>query len=167
MARRIAPGLATGEARRYAFEGWPGHDPERWARTVEKARAEILSSATTAILASDRDAGAISATESNADRAGVRADIRIDRRAMSAIAPPDGPGWLVSNPPYGHRVGEKLPLRDLYAALGRMAAERLGGRTVALLTADVRLERQLGIPLQVAFTTRNGGIPVRMVVARP
>ena len=167
IARRIAPGIATGEVRRYAFERWPGHDAAEWDRTVERARGEILPSVTTAILASDRDAGAISATESNADRAGVRADIQVERRPVTALAPPTGPGWLVSNPPYGVRVGDKLPLRDLYAAIGRMAAERLGGWTVALLTADPRLERQIGLPLQVAFTTRNGGIPVRMVVARP
>ena len=167
MARRIAPGLATGTPRRYAFERWPGHDDALWSRTVDRARSESLASSPTPILASDRDAGAISATESNADRAGVGADIRIERAPATAITPPDGSGWLVSNPPYGHRVGGKLPLRDLYAAFGRMASERLRGWTIALLTADVRLERQLGLPLQVAFTTRNGGIPVRMVVARP
>lgn len=167
MARRIAPGLATGEPRDYAFRRWPDFDEATLVRVVERARGEMLASSPAAIIASDRDAGAISATESNAERAGVRPDITIEKRPATALMPPEGPGWLVTNPPYGVRVGEKAPLRDLYAAVGRMARERLGGWTVAMLTADRALERQLGMELEEGFATRNGGIPVRLIIARP
>ena len=168
IARRIAPGLAgpEREPRRYAFTAWPEFDPARWAATVDRAREEIRSSAEVPILGSDRDAGAISAASANAARAGVADDVELSVRPVSAIEPPQGPGWVVSNPPYGVRVGERDPLRNLYAALGRTLRVRCPGWTLALLSPDHALERQLGIRLGEALRTSNGGIPVRLVVGR-
>jgi putative N6-adenine-specific DNA methylase len=170
-ARRIAPGLAN-EAlapRRYAFERWPGFDAALWRGVVERARAEVLPAAPAAIHGSDRDAGAVEAALANAARAGVAGDISFAQRPLSAAEVPDaaqGPGWLVTNPPYGVRVGEERPLRNLYAALGRLVRERLDGWTLALLSADRRLEAQVGIPLEEVLRTKNGGLSVRVVVGR-
>lgn len=167
MARRIAPGLAsaTYEPRGYAFEQWPGADAAAWRATVERAREEILPAAPGAILGSDRDAGAIEAARSNAERAGVADDVALEVRPLSAIDPPSGRGWLVTNPPYGVRVGEADALRNLYAALGRVARDRLPHWTVALLSANPDLERHVGLRFAETLRTRNGGIPVRVVVA--
>lgn len=166
LARRIAPGLSHPEGlRAYAFQRWPGFDAGAWARVVDEARAMVLPSCPVAIVGSDRDAGAVAAAEANAARAGVAGDVSFSVRPMSAMEPPPGPGWLVSNPPYGLRVGESGPLRSLYAALGRVARERLPGWTLALLSADPRLDGQVRLPFRDALRTRNGGIPVRVVVA--
>jgi putative N6-adenine-specific DNA methylase len=118
------------------------------------------------IHASDRDAGAIEAARGNAERAGVLSDLTLEVRALSAIEPPSGPGWLVTNPPYGLRVGEHAPLRNLYASLGKVARQKLPGWRVALLSADRRLEGQTRIPFTEVLSTRNGGIPVRLVVGQ-
>jgi len=168
LARRIAPGLANParEARGYAFAAWPEFDAASWARTVDRAREEILSAAPVPILGSDRDAGAIAAAAANAERAGVAADVELSVRAVSSIDPPPGPGWMVINPPYGVRVGERDPLRDLYAALGRTLRARCPGWTLALLSPDPGLDRQVGVPLEEALRTSNGGIPVRLAVGR-
>lgn len=166
LARQIAPGLAGGTARGYAFAEWPDFDAALWERVVARAATEALPAAGAPIHASDRDAGAIEAARANAERAGVLADLALDVRPLSAFEPPAGPGWLVSNPPYGVRVGESDALRNLYAALGRLARERLPGWTVALWSADRGLERQVGVRFTDALRTRNGGIPVRAVVGR-
>jgi putative N6-adenine-specific DNA methylase len=85
---------------------------------------------------------------------------------VSAIQPPAGPGWIVANPPYGVRVGETEALRNLYAALGNAARERAPDWTMALLSAEARLDGQVGVPFENAFQTRNGGIPVHLAVGR-
>lgn len=157
LARRVAPGLG----RDFAFMEWPGFDSELWARLLDDARAKILPRAPALIQASDRDAGAIAATTANAERAGVVGDIEVARRAISAIEPPVGPGWLVTNPPYGARVGEHDQLRNLYSQLGKVARVKCPGWTITLLSADARLESRLGIPLKTVLKTRNGGIAVR------
>jgi putative N6-adenine-specific DNA methylase len=168
IARRIAPGLAgpEREPRRYAFTAWPEFDPTRWKAAVDRAREEIRPSAGVPILGSDRDEGAIEASLSNAARAGVGEDVEFSVRPVSAIDPPPGPGSVVINPPYGVRVGERDPLRNLYAALGRTLRTRSPGWTLALLSPDRALEGQVGISLDEALRTSNGGIPVRLVVGR-
>jgi putative N6-adenine-specific DNA methylase len=160
IARRIAPGAR----REFAFSHWPRFDAALWTRMLEKAKERELPRAPVPILASDRDAGAVEAAVANAERAGVSADIEITRCAVSAIAPPASPrGWLVTNPPYGVRVGDKKALRDLYAQLGNVARRSCAGWTIALLSASTELERQLKVPLTAAARTRNGGVPVRIV----
>lgn len=168
MARRIAPGLAnpTREPRRYAFRDWPGFDAARWDDVVSRAREEILPEAGGPVVGSDRNGGAIRAARANAARAGVGDDVAFDVRPLSSIRPPAGPGWLITNPPYGVRVGERRALADLYAALGNVVRERLPGWTVALLSADRRLETRTGLPFEDVLETRNGGIAVRAVVGR-
>jgi putative N6-adenine-specific DNA methylase len=96
----------------------------------------------------------------------VTDDVDFSVRPVSAIDPPPGPGSVVINPPYGIRVGERDPLRNLYAALGRTLRARCPGWTLALLSPDRALEGQVGIPLDEALRTSNGGIPVRLVVGR-
>jgi putative N6-adenine-specific DNA methylase len=169
IARRIAPGLAAADRapRGFAFTAWPGHDAQAWGRAVEEARAAILPSSPVPIAGSDRDAGAVEAARANAERAGVGADVAFAVRPLSALEPPAAEaGLLVCNPPYGVRVGESDALRNLYAALGRVARARCPGWTLALLGADRRLEGQVGIALTAVLRTSNGGIPVRLLVGR-
>lgn len=159
MARRIAPGLN----RRFAFENWPRHDAPAWSAELDAARAEQLEKSPARIVASDRDEGAIAAAIANAERAGVLADVHYDVRSLSAADLPDEPCWMVTNPPYGMRLGESGPLRDLYAQLGKIVRAR-GGYRAALLSADSELEDQMKLSLREVFRTNNGGIPVHLVI---
>ncbi len=161
IARRIPPGAH----RRFAFMDWPDMDAALWESLRAEAMAHVLDRPRAPIVASDRDAGAVEATRANAARAGVADDIVVRQQALSACALDDAPvGWLVSNPPYGVRVGDGRDLRNLYAQLGNVARRAFGGWTVALLSADRALERQTRLPLSTVLTTRNGGLPVRLVV---
>lgn len=168
LARRIPPGLAGPDhaPRRYAFQRWPDFDAALWGDVVARAREAILPAAPGPILGSDRNGGAIRAARSNAERAGVDGDLALDTRTLSAVEPPPGPGWIVTNPPYGVRIGERRELFDLYAALGRIARERFAGWSIALLSADAALEARTGLSLDEALRTRNGGIGVRVVTGR-
>lgn len=162
LARRIAPGLG----REFAFEQWPVFDRAVWDRVRGAARSAIRPDAGVPILASDRDPGAILATANNAKRAGVDNNLTLRQCAFSAIEPPELPGLLITNPPYGIRVGERLRLRNLYAQLGNVARTRLTGWEVAILSSHPDLERQVGLPFETRFDTSNGGLPVRLRVAR-
>ena len=160
----LARGIPPGARRRFAIEEWPGV-PDELGRAV---RAELGARAPTssplAIMGSDRDAGAIESARGNAERAGVAADVEFAVHALSSMRLPDAaPGWVVSNPPYGVRVGEAGSVRDLWAQLGNVLRRQAPGWRVTLLSPDPALERQLQIPMQVVARTTNGGIPVRIV----
>lgn len=163
LARRIAPGLSAPDRRprAYAFETWPHFDRRSWEDVVASASARITDSARVAIVASDRNGGAIAAATSNAERAGVLGDIELVRRPLAAVTLPGPEGHLVTNPPYGVRVGDARELAALYSALGAVVRERLTGWTAGFLAADPRLAAATRLPLREGFATRNGGIAVR------
>jgi len=142
---------------------WPSFHEPTWKKVLEEARAQILRAAPAPIRGSDRDAGAIAASRENAERAGVAEDIVFEEKAISRIAPPANapPGAIVTNPPYGVRVGDRDALRNLYAQLGTVARERFPGWTLLVLSADARLDGQIGGTMEPVLATRNGGIAVR------
>jgi putative N6-adenine-specific DNA methylase len=159
MARRMAPGLH----RSFAFERWPDFDATAWRSVRAEAESAALPSSPVVIQGSDRDEGAVQAARANAARAGVDTDIEFVVRSISAAEAPADRGWIISNPPYGVRVGERDPLRNLYAQLGKVVRSTYPGWYLALVTADAGLERQLGIGLRPVLRTSNGGIRVRVM----
>lgn len=164
-AARLARKIAPGRDRSFSFLHWPDADADRWRSLLEEARAGESTHSPVRITASDRDAGAIAAARANAERAGVASDVELEVRPISAIEPAEGPGLVASNPPYGVRVGESDSLRNLYAQLGNVLRAQRSGWELALLSADRQLERQLRLELDERLSTRNGGIPVHLVVA--
>ncbi|MEA2766537.1 MAG: putative N6-adenine-specific methylase [Gemmatimonadaceae bacterium] len=164
IARRIAPGLR----RNFQFMDWPGFDAERWTRVLDDARAAVTDF-TGEILGSDRDAGAVLASARNAERAGVSENVRFSQGAVSgSIASIDDSvrdsGWILTNPPYGVRVGESDDLRNLYAKFGSALRSKPGWR-LGVLTSDSALVQQTKLPLKPRFSTSNGGIPVSYFVS--
>lgn len=161
IARRIAPGLN----RSFAFVGWPELNVERWTAIRADAQGVALAQSPIPIRGSDRDAGAVEAARANAQRAGTEVELSV--RALSALdCMPGEVGTIATNPPYGVRVGEAAPLRDLYARLGQLLRARCSGWQLLMLSANPRLEAQLRLQMQELVRTSNGGIPVRILAGR-
>ncbi len=159
IARRIAPGLR----RKFQFMNWPAFDSERWSEILESAQAAVTDFRGE-IIGADRDAGAVQSAARNAGRAGVSENVRFSSEAVSgSIAAIDDSvkesGWILTNPPYGVRVGESDELRNLYAKLGSALKSKSGWR-LGVLTSDSALVRQTRLSLRPRFSTSNGGIPV-------
>ena len=167
-AAMIARGIAPGLQRRFQFMGWPGFNPSHWNSVLEKARDSATHSGER-IRGSDRDGGAIQAAMRNAERAGVADTIEFREGAISgAIAGIDDvgdrTGWVLTNPPYGIRIGESEDLRNLYATVGAGLRAKAGWR-LGVLTSDTGLVGQTRLPMVPRFATRNGGIPVTFMVS--
>jgi putative N6-adenine-specific DNA methylase len=161
MARRIAPG----KNRRFAFMDWPSFDPALWQAQLEAAIAgERPSSAV--LIASDRDAGAIRIAQANAGRAGVLDDIQFSCRAFSAIEPPAGRGWIVTNPPYGMRVSPAHDLRNLYSQLGSVLHALCRGWHAGVLCSSDYLMGHAHLHLDGSQAFINGGIPVKLFIGK-
>lgn len=161
LARRIAPGLD----RVFAFQQWPWVEAGLWSRMRRDAELEVLDRAAAPIIGTDRDEGAIRAAGENAERARVRDDIELVVSSVSEASVDAGPGWVVTNPPYGVRVGTSRELRNLYARFGAVMRERFSGWRLAFLSADHALEAQMRMELETMFRTTNGGIPVRCMTS--
>jgi putative N6-adenine-specific DNA methylase len=161
IARRVAPG----KNRSFAFLDWPGFDRAKWTTMLDEATAQELASSPVGIEGSDRDEGAIGSARANAKRAGVAGDVAFEVKPISAIESAEGPGLVAGNPPYGVRVGESEALKNFYAQLGNVLRAKRPGWRLALFSADKQLERQTKLSFDERFRTKNGGIPVHLVVA--
>lgn len=172
-AARRAAGIAPGADRRFAVEGWPSFAPGTWASVQASVRADRSGDlpARSPIVARDRDAGAVAAATENAARAGVGERVDVDLAAVSALSPPEGtrsPGWIVTNPPWGARLGGGSgDVRDVYARLGQVVAERFAGWGLALLVPDVRLAHAAGVRGEPVWRSRAGPTPVHLMVRPP
>jgi len=159
-------GLPPGLNRRFAFMDWPGFEPSAFNNLVSAIRDQqsAISNQQSAIgiLASDRDAGAIKMAQANAERAGVSEYIEFKCQAVSSVTPPAGPGWVVTNPPYGVRVSAAKDLRNLYAQFGNVLRRQCPGWNVAVLYNDPVLLGQMHMELDDSLGFINGGISVRV-----
>jgi putative N6-adenine-specific DNA methylase len=166
IARNVAPGLR----RSFAAERWPAAASTVWATARDAATAAIVESARAALVGSDRDVGAIEAARSNAVRAGVADFVEFSVVPVSECMAPPGVGHVITNPPYGVRIGDPAVLRDLYARFGEVLRTRFAGWRCAYLSADRSrghvLERQTGLDLRPVWYAENGGIPVRLLEGR-
>jgi len=157
-------GIPPGLNRRFAFMDWPGFEPSAFKDQLSAIRDQQSAiknqKSAIGILASDRDAGAIKMAHANAGRAGVEDAIEFKCQAVSSITPPVGPGWVVTNPPYGVRVSQGKDLRNLYAQFGNVLRRQCPGWNVAVLCNDPVLLGQMHMELDTSFGFINGGIGV-------
>ena len=161
MAANIPPGLS----RRFAFMDWPHFESKLWNQLISDAKKKIIPQLP-AIMASDRDEGAIRAAKANAERAGVANFIEFSCKAISSISPPPGPGWVVTNPPYGVRLGRTPDLRNLYAQMGKIFRAKCPIWRVVLLCGNRPLIQRTGLKIDQEYSLVNSGLRVALVKAR-
>lgn len=161
LARRMAPG----KHRRFAFQNWVNYDPRLWKNLFEEASAQEIP-CPAVLQGSDRDAGAVQSAQANAERAGVAADLNLSCLAVSALSAPAGPGWVVTNPPYGQRISSTADLRNLYARFGQVLREQCPGWQAAILCNSEALVRQTRLAYEKGIPFVNGGLPVHLTRAR-
>jgi putative N6-adenine-specific DNA methylase len=156
--------VPAGHGRRFAFMDWPHFDSKSWNGLLADAAKTIVSDIPS-IIGSDRDAGAIQAAQANAERAGVGRYIEFSTKAISAIDPPSGPGWVVTNPPYGIRESQRRDLRNLYAQFGKVLRTKCPDWQVTMICDKVKLIASTGLVFDQGIPTMNGGLKVRLVRA--
>ena len=161
-------GLAPGRDRTFAFEKLAGFDAAAFAAMREEGRRARPASA--AQLGSDRDRAVVAMAAQNAERGGLAGATAFLARPVSEAVPPDGePGLVLTNPPYGARLGEAKALVPLYRSFGAVMRRRFAGWRVGLVTSEERLARATGLdwaersapiphgPLRVRLWTTGAG----------
>ncbi len=170
-AAGLARGLPPGRGRGFAFESMTILDADLWAEVRGSAESKALPDLSFEIHGSDRDAGALRFAQENAERAGVAPDLKLQQtplgKAEFLAAPEQAPiaGAVVSNPPFGRRVGGGKDLLPLYQSLGQRLSLLPEGWCCALLAADRRLALRTGLELRTAFLSTHGGMKVRALIS--
>mgnify|MGYP002510807968 FL=1 len=116
IARNIAPGLN----RKFASENWERVDNKIWKEARIEAYKAIQYDVMPEIYGSDIDADAIALAKQNAEKAGVDDCIHFDVKSSFDLKLPGKYGVLVTNPPYGERIGELKEVENIYRGLGEL-----------------------------------------------
>ena len=160
-AMQMAPGLAR---RSFGFQRWPEFDGKAWQRVVDEARKQKLAAPPGEIVANDCDPDAIEAAMENARRAGVEQFIRFGVRQFGAMTPPtEQPGFLVTNPPYGLRIGDEAETKALYEEMSQVLKSRYAGWQVFILAGNLTLARHISLIATEKTRLNNGPLECRLL----
>lgn len=123
MALDVAPGLG----RRFGFERFRHFDAGSWAVLRKQAEARRQPVRTLPIFGSDLVGEQVRRARVNLDAAGVGDCVSLARADFLDLEAPAEQGVLVTNPPYGVRIGEEEALAAWYPKLGDALKQHWAG----------------------------------------
>jgi len=166
MVAGVAPALRRDY---FGFLGWRGHDDALWQSLREAAQEralEGLRGLRPCFFGSDSDPRMIAIATHNLQSAGVAGFVMLDKHSAEYLQAPAGfaTGLVITNPPYGERMGDLATLPALYKSLGERLRAGFAGWRAAVLTSEPELERALGLRPDKQYMLFNGAIECRLDV---
>jgi putative N6-adenine-specific DNA methylase len=159
IATKSAPGLQ----RSFACENWQLAGQQVWkeareeARSVQSAARQTLDPKITSIEGSDIDGHAITVARQNAQLAGLSDLLRFSVRPVRDVKPVAKYGCVVTNPPYGERVGEVREAEKAYADM-RFSLGVLDTWSFFVISPHLSFERIFGKRVGKKRRLYNGNI---------
>ncbi|MBW6392325.1 bifunctional 23S rRNA (guanine(2069)-N(7))-methyltransferase RlmK/23S rRNA (guanine(2445)-N(2))-methyltransferase RlmL [Billgrantia antri] len=169
MAADMAPNLGRV---RFGFHGWAQHDEALWAelRREAEARASIgRKRCRNRFYGFDESPPALAAAKANAMRAGIPALIAFSGASLGQLQRPaemdvDVRGLVITNPPYGERLGELPELVTLYRELGQGVQRAFPGWRLAVFTANPDLGHRIGLRADKQYSLKNGPLEAKLLL---
>ncbi len=139
IGRNIAPGLG----REFVAEAWPTLDARNWQLAREEARDSTRPALSERLLGYDIDPEALGLARYHAEQAGVAEDIHWQERPFSELRAKAEYGCIITNPPYGERMGAEAEIEQLYQTFP-LVLRRLPTWSHYILSARPDLEDLVG-----------------------
>ena len=169
-AAQMVQGIPPGARRRFAFEKFNDFDAAPWQQMKLAIKPNPLPLEPT-IFGSDISGDMVAMTRHNLQVAGIHFEVPLKQIEAQEVNPPsEQPGILLTNPPYGERIGVRgdssVPADEMsvafYAALGTTLKQRFAGWTVFLFTADLSLPKLLRLKEARKTPFFNGALECRL-----
>lgn len=119
-AALIGQNIAPGFNRSFLCEDWDWMDEEMWEEVRAEADEQADYDVELDILGFDINERMIEIAEKNAMAAGVYHNIKFKQLAVADFKTDKEFGIMVTNPPYGDRLGEEKEVQELYKEMGRV-----------------------------------------------
>lgn len=162
IACNKAPGLLR---QSFGFLRWQGHIPSLWKKLVAEAEAEVItdSQKLPKISGFDKDPRSIAIATSNLAKAGFKGWVSFKVQELSDCAPSSAQGIIVTNPPYGERMGDVEKLKPLYSQLGDIFKQKFKGWDAYIFTSSPDLAKVVGLKTARRFVLFNGSLECRLL----
>ncbi len=151
MAANMAPAM---HRKTFGFSHWKDFDPELLANLQQEAR-EMVTPVKGKILASDIHGKTLDIARQNVMEAGLMGQIRVQRNDFFNFTPPPENGWVILNPPYGHRIQQK-DLPEFYQKIGDTLKQKFAGYKAGLFSAELEAMKKVGLKPSAKFRLYNG-----------
>ena len=164
IAADIAPGLGR---TRHGFLALRDADHAAWQTLLDEAEArkQVGIPRLPPLFGQDVDPNALKAARGNAARAGMSAHIEFREADISTMRPPTAtPGLVVSNPPYGERMGSEAEMVKLYSLIGARLKQSFGGWRAAIFTGRPDLGPRMGLRAEKLYSFYNGDLPCKLLL---
>ncbi|MEX2461869.1 MAG: class I SAM-dependent RNA methyltransferase [Paenibacillaceae bacterium] len=156
-AAMIAWNIAPGLRRTFAAEAWPTVPPELWHAAREEAFDLLRDDVPLNISGSDIDPAAIEVAHAAAKAAGLAKELRFSVAPVAQVRPEGDYGCIITNPPYGERLGDEQEVALALRQLG-VLTKPLPTWSVFVLNPDTHLEHYMGRPANKKRKLFNGRI---------
>ena len=162
MALDIAPGLSGGKLRDFAFTKLKNFDKTLWDAQLAEARARVKPAALLPIYGTDKYGYAITDARENLTANGLIDCVHLKQVSILEVAAPAASGVLVTNPPYGERLGDTTDLAELYPKLGDWLKQKFAGWRAYFFTGDPQLAKGVRLSASKRTPLFNGKIECRL-----
>jgi putative N6-adenine-specific DNA methylase len=161
-AAQIALDIAPGQGRHFAFEKLKNFDKRSWQKLLQQSAARQKAKLPLAIYGSDLSAEVLKAARTNLAAADLEKVVNLNRANVLEITAPAKEGIIVTNPPYGVRLGEQQQLAEFYPKLGDVLKKKFSGWRAYLLSADMRLPKLIRLAASKRTPLFNGALECRL-----
>ena len=163
LAQRIAPGLL--HQGRFGFESWADFDADLWQQVRAEAQAQRLSEPQAQLAGSDIDPRVIEQARLNVSAAGLTDCISLTVADVRDARPPEGlsPGIVLTNPPYGERLGDEAEMDALYKTIGDALKTNFQGYEAFIFTGNLAAAKRIGLKATRRVPLFNGAIDCRLL----
>lgn len=158
MALDVAPGLG----RHFAFEKLKNFDKRLWHGLLQQSARRQKPSAPLSIYGSDLSNAALKSARTNLAAAGFEQAVSLKQANILEISAPAKQGIIVTNPPYGVRLGELQELAEFYPKLGDVLKKKFSGWRAYILSADMRLPKLIRLAASKRTPLFNGPLECRL-----
>ncbi|MGM8211582.1 THUMP domain-containing class I SAM-dependent RNA methyltransferase [Virgibacillus sp. W0430] len=142
-AALIGQNIAPGFNREFASENWHFVKQKLWAQALEEAEDLANYDVDLHIVGSDIDHKMVGIANANALEAGLGTLISWKQMQVSDLLLKQENGYMISNPPYGVRLGHTKEIKDIYEALGKLIKENPTW-SIYIMTAFENIEGYIG-----------------------
>jgi putative N6-adenine-specific DNA methylase len=169
-AAQMVAGIPPGARRRFAFEKFHDFDADLWLSIKGSFKPNPLPAEPT-IFGSDISGDMIVMTRNNLAKAGILFDVPLKQIEAQEVKPPSAtPGIMLTNPPYGERIGVRgdstVQTDELaaafFTAFGTTLKQRFAGWQVFLFSADLGLPKMLRLKESRKTPFYNGALECRL-----
>ena len=161
-AAEITLGRAAGRSRDFAFTKLARYNEATWERMLANAKKSEKPEAPLPIFGSDLYGRSLGHAVLNLREAGLEEAVKLKQVNLLELSAPAPTGVLVTNPPYGVRLGEKEKLAQFYPELGNALKQKFDGWTAFIFSGDPELPKLIRLKPARKTVLYNGALECRL-----